>query len=153
MKFVDKVSITVEAGKGGPGAASFRREKYVDKGGPDGGNGGDGGNVIFSATNSLQTLLDLKINRYYKAQNGLPGRGKKQFGQKGKDTIILVPCGTKIFNEDNNEVADLTNKNGVVALQDFYTDSIFIQHTSYKSKIVVKSQLTNNIVLLQPKVE
>jgi GTPase len=107
MKFVDKASINIQAGSGGPGAISFRKEKYVPKGGPSGGNGGNGGNIILEATNKLQTLMDLKIRHNYKAPNGMPGKNKDQTGAKGNDSIIRVPIGTIVFNTSQEIVADL----------------------------------------------
>ncbi len=109
MKFVDKVKITVIAGKGGAGAVSFRREKFIPKGGPDGGDGGKGGNVIFLPNSQKQTLMDLKIKTIYKAGNGEPGRGKNQTGKDGSDLIIHVPKGVMIF-EDDTLIADLTEE-------------------------------------------
>lgn len=111
MKFVDYVSIKIVSGNGGRGASSFRREKYVAKGGPDGGNGGEGGHIIFQATNNLQTLMDLKIKQVYRAKNGLPGGPKNQSGRNGEDLIVKVPCGTLIMNEDKKVIADLTEEN------------------------------------------
>ena len=108
MAFVDLVSLTIMSGKGGAGASSFRREKFVPKGGPDGGNGGKGGNIIFRANTNLQTLMDLKIRKVIKAQNGLPGLPKKQFGKDGEDMVIEIPCGTLIKLKDGELLSDLT---------------------------------------------
>ena len=107
MKFVDRAVISVKAGNGGQGRVSFRREKFVPRGGPDGGDGGKGGDVIFEASSSLQTLMDLVIKRHYAAQNGAPGGGQKMFGLDGKDTILKVPCGTVVLDEHNNLLVDL----------------------------------------------
>jgi GTP-binding protein len=107
MKFVDHVEIYVKAGDGGPGATSFRREKFVPMGGPDGGDGGHGGDVIFRSTRNLQTLMDLDMKRRHKAKNGSPGGVKKCYGTKGSHCEILVPCGTIIFNQDGTILADL----------------------------------------------
>ena len=96
MKFVDEVSIYVKAGDGGGGAISFRREKYVPKGGPDGGNGGRGGNVIFKADRQLNTLLDLRYRHEYKAEAGVKGGGNGMDGRAGKDLIIRVPLGSVV---------------------------------------------------------
>lgn len=96
MKFIDLVSIQISSGKGGPGCVSFRREKFVPKGGPDGGDGGRGGHVIFKADERLNTLLDLRYQRVYHARNGQPGMGKKMHGRDGEDMVILVPVGTII---------------------------------------------------------
>ena len=91
MSFVDLVTISVVAGNGGPGSSSFRREKFVPNGGPDGGNGGRGGDVIIKANNNLQTLMDLKVRKTFKAKNGLPGMGGKRFGKDGEPCIIESP--------------------------------------------------------------
>lgn len=108
MAFVDLVSLTIASGKGGQGASSFRREKFVPKGGPDGGNGGKGGNVVFRANTNLQTLMDLKIRKIIKAKNGQAGMPRKQFGKDGEDTIVEVPCGTLIRLQGGELLADLT---------------------------------------------
>ncbi|MGE4170008.1 MAG: GTPase ObgE [Candidatus Margulisiibacteriota bacterium] len=111
MKFVDHVHITLKAGDGGPGKSSFRREKFVPLGGPDGGNGGKGGDVVFIATTQLNTLMDLTLRKNYMAQNGEAGKGKKLFGKDGADCIIKVPCGTQIFDENDELICDLTEPN------------------------------------------
>ena len=109
MKFVDEAHINVEAGKGGNGCVSFRREKYIPKGGPDGGNGGVGGNIYMVAHNDLNTLVDYRYTRRYKAQSGEQGRGGQCTGAKGENTMLLVPVGTTIVDEDTQEViGDLT---------------------------------------------
>ena len=104
MQFVDYVKISVKAGDGGRGCVSFRREKYVPKGGPNGGDGGRGGHVIFRATKALNTLLDLRYKREYKAERGQHGMGKKMHGRDGKDLIIPVPVGTIIKDADSGDV-------------------------------------------------
>lgn len=109
MKFVDEVMITVEAGKGGNGCMSFRREKYIPKGGPDGGDGGDGGSVYFEASESLNTLVDFRFTRRFKADNGQGGMSRDCTGAKGEDLILEVPVGTTIIDTDTDEVLiDLT---------------------------------------------
>ncbi|WP_417583125.1 Obg family GTPase CgtA [Nitrincola sp.] len=109
MKFVDEASITVEAGKGGNGCMSFRREKFIPKGGPDGGDGGDGGSVWVEADESLNTLIDYRFTRHYKAPSGQQGRGSNCTGAKGDDLTLKVPVGTTIVDVDTDEVlADLT---------------------------------------------
>ena len=109
MKFVDEASVFVEAGKGGGGCLSFRREKYIPKGGPDGGDGGDGGSVILEVSESTNTLVDFRYKPRYKAQNGEPGRGRDCTGKKGEDLILALPLGTMVIDEDTEEVlADLT---------------------------------------------
>lgn len=96
MQFIDEARISVKAGDGGNGCISFRHEKYIPKGGPDGGNGARGGSVIIRADRQLNTLLDFKYKRYYIAERGENGRGKDQGGKSGKDEIVKVPCGTLV---------------------------------------------------------
>lgn len=109
MKFIDRVKIYVQAGAGGNGTVAFRREAHVPKGGPSGGDGGRGGSVIFVATNSLSTLLDLRYYREYKAQNGEKGHAKKMHGADADDLVIRVPVGTCVYDDDTgNIIADLT---------------------------------------------
>jgi GTP-binding protein len=109
MKFVDEASITVQAGKGGNGCLSFRREKYIPKGGPDGGDGGDGGSIFVEADESLNTLIDYRYTRRYNAQNGEGGQGRQCTGSKGEDMVLKVPVGTTVVDIDTDEVlADLT---------------------------------------------
>ena len=109
MKFIDKVNIYVEAGKGGDGVVAFRREAYVPKGGPAGGDGGKGGSIIFEATTSLSTLLDFRYHREYKARSGEQGMAKKMHGADAADMILKVPVGTVIYDEDTGKIlADLT---------------------------------------------
>ena len=110
MKFIDKVNIYVEAGKGGDGVVAFRREAYVPKGGPAGGDGGKGGSIIFEATTSLSTLLDFRYRREYKARAGEQGMAKKMHGADAADMILKVPVGTVIYDEDTGKIlADLTH--------------------------------------------
>ncbi|WP_431686876.1 Obg family GTPase CgtA [Hahella sp. NBU794] len=104
MKFVDEATIYVEAGKGGNGCLSFRREKYVPKGGPDGGDGGDGGSVILEADESINTLIDYRYTRKFKAANGESGRGGNCTGASGADLVLKVPVGTTIIDTDIDEV-------------------------------------------------
>lgn len=109
MKFIDRVKIYVQAGTGGNGTVAFRREAHVPKGGPSGGDGGRGGSVIFVATNSLSTLLELRYYREYKAQNGEKGHAKKMHGADADDLVIRVPVGTCVYDDDTgNIIADLT---------------------------------------------
>lgn len=108
--FIDNVKIRIKSGDGGNGCVSFRREKFVPKGGPNGGDGGKGGNVIFEADSSLSTLIDLRYRRNYKAGSGRHGMGGDKTGKNGKDVIIKVPCGSIIKDSFTNEVlADLVN--------------------------------------------
>lgn len=109
MKFVDEAIIRVEAGKGGNGCLSFRREKFIPKGGPDGGDGGDGGSVILQANDAINTLIDFRYIRHYKAQNGEQGSGGNCTGAKGEDIILQVPVGTSVIDQQSQEVlGDLT---------------------------------------------
>ncbi len=108
MKFVDEATITVEAGKGGNGCVSFRREKYVEKGGPDGGDGGHGGSVFVRADENVNTLIDYRFVRRYNAENGEGGKGRDMTGHKGADVTLVVPVGTTLIDADTEEVlADL----------------------------------------------
>ena len=110
MKFLDQTKIYLKAGNGGSGSASFRREKFIEFGGPVGGDGGHGGSIIFIADKNLNTLIDFRYQQHLKAENGKEGKGKKKTGRSGKDLILKVPLGTQIFEEDNNTlIEDLTN--------------------------------------------
>lgn len=102
--FIDELTIGVASGNGGAGSVSFRREKYVPKGGPDGGDGGRGGDVIFEVQNNLKTFTHLRPNKTYRAQNGLPGEGRKRHGKDGKDMVIAVPPGTLVKDYDTGEL-------------------------------------------------
>jgi len=111
VKFVDQAKISVQAGRGGNGCASFRREKYIPKGGPDGGDGGDGGSIILVATTALNTLIDFRVNNQFKATHGKTGQSKNRTGGNGDDLVIQVPCGTQVFNKQTNElIADLVDQ-------------------------------------------
>ncbi|MDH5300203.1 MAG: GTPase ObgE [Gammaproteobacteria bacterium] len=115
MKFVDEVVVTVEAGKGGNGCVSFRREKYIPKGGPDGGDGGDGGSVFLVADENLNTLTDYRFQRFFKAQNGEGGMGKNCTGAKGEDFYMPVPIGTVATDVTTEElIGDLTRHGQVL---------------------------------------
>jgi GTP-binding protein len=106
--FVDRVTIEVEAGRGGDGCVSFRREKYVPRGGPDGGDGGDGGSVVVVADPQLGTLLDYRYRRHYKAPRGEDGRPKDQYGKRGNDLELRVPVGTVVYDDETGDpLADL----------------------------------------------
>ncbi|MEH6564199.1 MAG: Obg family GTPase CgtA [Halopseudomonas sp.] len=109
MKFVDEVSITVKAGDGGNGCMSFRREKFIPKGGPDGGDGGDGGSIYLEADVNLNTLVDYRYTRRFNAQRGENGRGSDCTGAKGEDMVLLVPVGTTVIDAGTQEIiGDLT---------------------------------------------
>lgn len=112
MKFVDEARITVEAGKGGNGCMSFRREKFIPKGGPDGGDGGDGGSVFLQADDAINTLIDFRYTRRYRAQGGQNGQSRDCTGAKGEDTILRVPVGTTAIDEDTGETLGDLTENG-----------------------------------------
>ena len=101
MKFLDQVKIFVKAGDGGSGSASMRREKFIEYGGPDGGNGGKGASIILKAERNLNTLIDYRYTQHFKAEKGENGKGKNKTGKTGKDLILKVPIGTQILEEDN----------------------------------------------------
>ena len=101
MKFLDQVKIYVKAGNGGDGSASFRREKFIEYGGPDGGDGGNGGSVILKAEQNLNTLIDYRYQQHHKAKRGDNGSGQNRTGKSGADLILKVPLGTQVFEEDN----------------------------------------------------
>lgn len=108
MKFIDEVRIEVIAGKGGDGCASFRREKFIPKGGPDGGDGGRGGSIWFEADENLNTLIDYRYTRLFRAKRGENGRGSDCYGASGEDMTLRVPVGTLIFDDETGELlADL----------------------------------------------
>ena len=109
-QFIDEVRITIKSGNGGPGAVSFRREIYVPRGGPDGGDGGAGGDVILKTSSKLQTLIDLKLKRLQKAENGQRGDKKNSFGSRGEDCVIPVPCGTIVRDGEGNILIDMTEE-------------------------------------------
>jgi GTP-binding protein len=109
MKFLDEAKIFVKSGDGGAGAVSFRREKFIEYGGPDGGNGGRGGDVVVEGTEGLNTLIDFRYQQHYRAKGGRPGEGSNRTGADGDDVIIKVPVGTQIFEEDEvTPIADLS---------------------------------------------
>ena len=109
--FIDCVEIFVSSGKGGEGAVSFRREKFVLNGGPDGGDGGKGGNIYFQVDRNTDTLSHFRGHKHFKAQNGRPGEGRNKYGKKGEDLVIIVPPGTQIFDSESGELLlDLLNE-------------------------------------------
>jgi len=112
MHFLDQAKIFVKSGDGGPGAVSFRREKYIEYGGPDGGNGGKGGDVIFEAVAGLNTLIDFRYTQHFKAKRGTPGSGRDRIAAGGPDLVIQVPIGTQILDDDEDRslLADLTKE-------------------------------------------
>ena len=117
MKFLDQAKIHISSGKGGNGCVSFRREKYVEFGGPDGGNGGKGGDIILIVDLNLNTLIDFRYQQHFKASKGENGKGKNQTGSNGKDIKIKVPPGTQIFDENKKIlIADLINKEDKITI-------------------------------------
>lgn len=119
MRFVDEALIQVKAGKGGNGCMSFRREKFIPRGGPDGGNGGDGASIYAKATNRLNTLYDFRLKRVYEAKNGSDGQGSQCDGRKGEDLILEFPVGTQIFERTEFEellIADLSDPEACILI-------------------------------------
>ena len=109
MHFLDQAKIYLKSGAGGPGAVSFRREKYIEYGGPDGGNGGKGGDIVFEAVQGLNTLIDFRYAQHFKAKRGNHGQGKDRTGAAAPDLVIKVPVGTQVLSDDKEEVlADFT---------------------------------------------
>lgn len=116
MKFIDEATIQLIAGKGGNGCMSFRREKYIPFGGPDGGNGGKGGDIYLKADTQLNTLVDFRHTRIFKAANGQNGMGALRAGKQGNDLVIRVPVGTQIFDENDFMLFDLDKESDVVQI-------------------------------------
>ncbi|MCB1749509.1 MAG: GTPase ObgE [Gammaproteobacteria bacterium] len=111
MKFVDEATIMVEAGKGGDGCLSFRREKYIPRGGPDGGDGGDGGSVWLEVDPGLNTLIDFRYKRRFRARNGQPGMGRERSGKSADDLVVRVPAGTSVYDTETGElIGDLVGE-------------------------------------------
>ncbi len=134
MKFVDEATIEVTAGKGGHGCVSFRREKFVPKGGPDGGDGGDGGSVLLEGDDALNTMIDYRYTRRFRADNGEAGRGRNCSGKSGADLILPVPLGTTVLDEDSGEVLGDIREAGerlLVAQGGFHG----LGNTRYKSSV------------------
>jgi GTP-binding protein len=134
MRFVDEAIIKIEAGNGGHGCLSFRREKFVPRGGPDGGDGGDGGCVYLMADKELNTLVDFRYQRHFKADNGQSGMGSNCTGKSGEDLIIRVPVGTMVYDIDTKELLGDINQHGnklLVAQGGFHG----LGNTRYKSSV------------------
>jgi GTP-binding protein len=109
MHFLDQAKIFIRSGAGGPGAVSFRREKYIEYGGPDGGDGGKGGDIVFEAVEGLNTLIDFRYTQHFRAPRGVGGQGSNRTGAGGKDLVIKVPVGTQVISDDREHVlADMT---------------------------------------------
>jgi GTP-binding protein len=117
MHFLDQAKIFIRSGAGGPGAVSFRREKFVEYGGPDGGDGGKGGDIVFEAVEGLNTLIDFRYTQHFRAPRGKGGAGRNQTGAGGKVLVIKVPVGTQVISDDKDQVlADLTEIGQTVTL-------------------------------------
>ena len=117
MQFIDEAKINIKSGNGGNGASSFRREKFIQRGGPDGGDGGRGGSVIFRCVKNLNTLIDFRFKQHFSAQNGASGRGSNQHGISGNDLVLNVPLGTQIFSEESQElIADLMHEDDQIVI-------------------------------------
>ena len=117
MKFLDQAKIYIASGKGGNGCVSFRREKYIEFGGPNGGDGGKGGDIIFVTDQNLNTLIDFRYQQHFKAKKGGDGKGKNKTGANGLDVIIKVPPGTEIYNENKSVlIADLVKQDQSLTL-------------------------------------
>jgi len=117
MKFLDQAKIYTRSGHGGPGAISFRREAHVPLGGPDGGDGGRGGNIVAMAVNGLNTLIDYRYQQHFKAESGRPGAGRDRSGASGKDVVMRLPIGTQILSDDQQTIlADLTYEGQAIIL-------------------------------------
>ena len=110
MKFLDEAKINLKSGDGGPGSVSFRREKYVEYGGPNGGNGGRGGDVIFEAVTGLNTLIDFRYTQHFRARPGAAGMGKDRSGAHGDDIIVKVPVGTQVLDDDKRKPFSPTSR-------------------------------------------
>ncbi len=120
MKFLDQAKIFLKSGDGGAGCVSFRREKYIEYGGPDGGNGGRGGDVVFECADNLNTLIDFRYQQHFKAERGHHGMGRDRSGARGKDVILRVPEGTQVIADDGEEtvLADFTHAGETLVLLD-----------------------------------
>ena len=109
MQFLDQCKIYLKSGDGGRGAASFRREKFIEFGGPDGGDGGKGGDIVFAAADNLNTLIDYRYRQHFRASAGRPGAGRERTGADGDDLVLPIPVGTQIMDAENRQVlADFT---------------------------------------------
>ena len=105
MHFLDQAKIFVRSGAGGPGAVSFRREKFIEYGGPDGGDGGKGGDIVFEAVAGLNTLIDFRYTQHFRAPRGTGGSGSNKTGAGGRDLVIKVPVGTQVLADDEGQDA------------------------------------------------
>ena len=139
MKFLDQVKIMIKAGDGGNGCVAFRREKFIEFGGPYGGDGGNGGSIIVKAVNGLNTLVDYRFAQHHKAQNGFNGSGNNKRGLSGKDLILRVPVGTQIYEEDKKTLLfDLIKEEGYVYVE---PKNIAVSDASSASKVGAVSKV------------
>lgn len=150
--FVDKAQITVKAGNGGDGSLSFRREKYVDRGGPDGGDGGKGGDVIFEASRNENTLVAFRHNRNLQAEPGQAGSKRRKHGKSGKDYIINVPVGTILLDQDSKILADLTSDGQAVIIANGgrggFGNAHFISSTRQAPNFAEKGEKTEELKII-----
>ena len=109
MKFLDQARVYVRSGDGGAGCVSFRREKFIEFGGPDGGDGGRGGDVVVECAGGLNTLIDFRYQQHFKAKTGMHGMGKNRAGGRGADAVLKVPAGTQVFDEGSEELSSPTS--------------------------------------------
>ena len=116
MKFIDEAKVFIKSGDGGDGCLSFRREKYIEFGGPDGGNGGRGGNIYVQGVKGLNTLVDFRFQKHFRAKKGVHGAGRKRNGAAGKDIILKLPLGTQIY-EDNELIEDIVSTNKILLFE------------------------------------
>ena len=149
MKFLDQVKIYVKAGDGGSGSPSFRREKFIEFGGPDGGDGGKGGSVILISERNLNTLIDFRYQQHFKAERGRDGSGKNKTGRGGEDLYLKVPIGTQVFEEDNKTLILILKKKmrnllqQLVVKEDLVTQDLNHQQIELQ-KNLLKEQLVKN---------
>ena len=124
MKFLDLAKVYIRSGSGGAGAVSFRREKFIEYGGPDGGDGGRGGDVIVEAVEGLNTLIDFRYQQHFYAQNGQHGMGRQRTGASGDDILLKVPVGTEILDEDEETVIAVVDGKEI-RLKDLFISNLF----------------------------
>ena len=149
MKFLDQAKIYVASGKGGKGCVSFRREKYIEYGGPNGGDGGKGGDVVFVTDQNLNTLIDYRYQQHFKAKKGQDGMGKNKTGSKGEDVVIKVPPGTEIHNEDRSVLLAELLENNQNADGSITIPTILKKYMNNLDKIwILFTCLTNTFIII-----
>lgn len=150
--FVDKVKVSVKAGDGGNGVVSFRKEKFVDKGGPDGGDGGNGGDVLFEASRNQNTLATFRFQKQLTAESGQAGAKRRRHGKSGKDLIVSVPIGTAVNDMEGNQLADLTHEGQRVLIaqggRGGYGNAHFTSSTRQTPRVAEKGELGEEIELV-----